>query len=334
MSSIKTNFHYIPNKHLKNKKEKMKTHIIETKTQTNPGETEQTSSAITELLLLLYQNRAVTRNRNTDPASREKIIKELLTGSKKKDPHTYDMWEERHLSVGYKFGEHTLAQYPDYTARGDKRSSLDKKIKNLTAIGLAEGTLRTFRELADPEWGFTFKGVRIDHEGVHFQLDRRQTYNPFRQLLLLHVDNQGKLSWEYEFDLYNPKNLSFWKPNDTMGVNTPEFRSQPYVETPVCIKGSVARNGNLEFNEITFGGVNYTYALPNYTVKSLSKSRILLHQTTVWGINGQTPHTDFEIASVSFRKMIQFITQPDYEINTNPLLRVKTLENRMSKKTT
>ena len=98
---------------------------------------------------------------------------------------------------------------------------------------------------------------------MHYLFDRTRTYKPFRQQLQLTIDNQGNISWQYEFFIYNPKSLSFWKPNDTMGVNTPEFRDQPYVTTPVCISGTVAKSGSLEFKDLKFGGIGYSLGNPN-----------------------------------------------------------------------
>ena len=67
-------------------------------------------------------------------------------------------------------------------------------------------------------------------------------------------------------------------------------------------------------------------------MKRLNKRKIVLHQTRVWGVNGDTPHTDFEIKTTSLKGLFAFITQQDIDVDTNPLFKVAVKQNRKSKK--
>ena len=292
----------------------------------NPNEqgVSKQNLAVINLLLAIYKTRLPINNHITN---QEQQATNFLIGKDTKAKDTYDL-KERGLAIGYKFGEHQLENYPDFTARGDKRSSLEPKVKNLAKIGVSKEVVKIFEQIANPEWGFTFKGVRIDKNGLYFKLDRSQTYNPFRQELEFHVDNNGNITWHYDCTVYTPESLYFHTPSDTMGVSSPEFQSDTYHRTPISISGTVSRSGNLEFSDLKFGGMHYTHGNPNYSLKRLNKRKIYLEQTRIWS---GTHHLDYEITSCSMNNLLKYITQTDYEIDTNPLFKVTAKRKRLAK---
>lgn len=279
--------------------------------------------AVTELLLRIL---AAGMKVDARESSRTKQVTDFMTAADIQDSQVLDMGQST-LSESYRFGQHTIARFPAYTAHRDNRSLLNQKAENLTKIGVKASVVNRFTEISNPEWGFTFRGVGIDDSGVHYNLDRTQTYDPFRQQLKLDVDTKGVIKWQYKFQLFDSSSLYFWEPNDTMGVTTPEFKHGDFGWCPVTVSGTVDRLGKLQFEDLEF-----YWATPNHRVKTLKRNRIVIEQKRVGGINGLDPHTDYVIKPTTMQNLFRFIRQPDYNIDTNPLLPFEVKKNRMSEK--
>lgn len=269
------------------------------------------------LFTLLQKTRLI---KDDEQLSTQEQVINFLTKKGTRDKTSIDLADTT-LSVSYRFGDWRLKRYPNFSARMDARNSIKVKQRELQKIGAPEQTVQSFGSIGDPQWGNTFRGIGFSDSKLEFCLDRTGTYAPFRQELQCFVDQNGGLQWKYAFTLYTPDSLYFWKPNDTMGVNTPEFRHGSWIWENLVLSGSVDRRNKLQFEDVHFGGMISNTGVPNFETVELSNKRVVLRQKRD-GYENKT-RREYVISTASLRDMFQFITQEDAKINTNPLFKFK-----------
>lgn len=261
---------------------------------------------------LLASNRMLREQKSQ--TAQDQVIA-FLTKQGVQDNTSVDL-QQTSYSISYKFGEWKLERYPKYSARMDKSQSMRLKQRELARIGMDQRGVKTFGEIGNPEWGETFRGIGAQDGFFKFMMDR-QTYRPFRQELHFLAGPNGEFDWKYAFTLFTPESLSFWTPNDTMGVNTPEFKHASWIWEPICLSGGLDNKGRLEVSDVHFGTTYSRTGVPNFKVDGQSKSEIVLAQLK----NGWTeaPSRKYVIRVPHLRNMFEWIVQDDAKINTNPL---------------